>query len=478
MKDDSKTSFSKTLALLKNGLSAAVTQVVGNSLFDNLGSKREGKARTNSSPNSQPQRGSDTPDKKKARVSSPSAGNFDKQSPVCNGCGRWLSDKHSHETCDYIKKRLPGYNAQWETVPWELSDACKALKDKIFKSNPGREGPYYLPPPPKPGNRNDSNTKGMVCCNTLSYPNPDSLPLIKGTLMAEPRTTIRREGAAAVMENRPIMDLPTERDNDNIEYSQRLIDKSITIFIDTGSGDNFISTQFAESLINYGYEPILSTTICEVCSPFKETCVPCGHTFSIDLTIKDDNGDSINLNVVAKTLPIKHSLIIGLKDIRENNLMWRFPGVFLSKDFTGYLEGNLLWSYLRAMFKEHLSRGNHERLRASIISIEGDKRLERTAESWDSLEHATVALAVSDAPLRKFEDRIDSSPDPGQSPEQSSTHPLPHRNSQSEDTLQKEMERQRPHTGPVISKKRKKSSKEEKGRQAQSAERGHSGRKA
>jgi hypothetical protein len=127
------------------------------------------------------------------------------------------------------------------------------------------------------------------------------------------------------------------------------------------------------------------------------------------------------------------------------------------------------------MFKEHLSRGNHERLRASI---EGDKRLERTAESWDSLEHATVALAVSDAPLRKFEDRIDSSPDPGQSPEQSSTHPLPHRNSQSEDTLQKEMERQRPHTGPVIIKKRKKSSKEEKGRQAQSAERGHSGRKA
>ena len=73
------------------------------------------------------------------------------------------------------------------------------------------------------------------------------------------------------------------------------------------------------------------------------------------------------------------------------------------------------------MFKEHLSRGNHERLRASI---EGDKRLERTAESWDSLEHATVALAVSDAPLRKFEDRIDSSPDPGQSPEQISTHPL------------------------------------------------------
>ena len=125
--------------------------------------------------------------------------------------------------------------------------------------------------------------------------------------------------------------------------------------------------------------------------------------------------------------------------------MWRFPGVFLSKDFTGYLEGNFLWSYLRAMFKEHLSRGNHERLRASI---EGDKRLERTAESWDSLCYATVALAVSDATSRKLARRIEPSPDPGQSPEQSSTHPLPHDDPQS-GAPKEEKERQRPLIGPV-----------------------------
>jgi hypothetical protein len=156
-----------------------------------------------------------------------------------------------------------------------------------------------------------------------------------------------------------------------------LNNNSITIFVDTGSGDNFISTQYAESLINFGYKPIFSETICEVCSPFKEKCIPCGHTYSINLSIKDDIGDIIKLNVVAKTLPIKHNLILGLKDIRENNLMWRFPGVFLSKDFTGYLEGNLLWSYLRAMFKEHLSRVNRERLR---VSNGEDRRLDRTAE--------------------------------------------------------------------------------------------------
>ena len=50
--------------------------------------------------------------------------------------------------------------------------------------------------------------------------------------------------------------------------------------------------------------------------------------------------------------------------------MWGFPKIFLSKDFTGYLENNLLWSYLRAMFKEHLSRVDQDRWRASI---EGDK---------------------------------------------------------------------------------------------------------
>ena len=170
--------------------------------------------------------------------------------------------------------------------------------------------------------------------------------------MAKPRILKERtdrEAEGKVVITRPPMDLNQPKNNFENKGSQRLRNNLITIFIDTGSGDNFISTQYAESLINYGYIPIIKTTMCEVCSPFTEMCIPCGQTYSLDIIIKDDSGENINLNVVAKSLPIKHDLIIGLRDIKQNNLMWRFPEIFLSKDFTGYLEGNLLWSYLRAI---------------------------------------------------------------------------------------------------------------------------------
>ena len=103
------------------------------------------------------------------------------------------------------------------------------------------------------------------------------------------------------------------------------------------------------------------------------------------------------------------------------------------------------------MFKEHLSRVDQDRWRASI---EGDKRLDRTAESWDSLRYATVELAVSDASLRKHTSRIEPFPNPRQSPEQGSTHPLPHYDPQG-GTPKEYEEDQRPLTGPVRKKKRK-----------------------
>ena len=46
MKNDTKNSFSKSIALLRNGLSKAIREVVGNFLFDNLSSKGDGKARS------------------------------------------------------------------------------------------------------------------------------------------------------------------------------------------------------------------------------------------------------------------------------------------------------------------------------------------------------------------------------------------------------------------------------------------------
>ena len=106
------------------------------------------------------------------------------------------------------------------------------------------------------------------------------------------------------------------------------------------------------------------------------------------------------------------------------------------------------------------------------MSIEGDKGLDRTAESWVSVQNATVELAVPDAPLRNFGSRIETSLDPGQSPEQSSKHQLPHEKSQSDS------ESQEPPQGPMKKKKRKSSKLREEGRKARIAMQRHSGRKA
>ena len=95
MKDDAKTSFNKTITLLNNGLSYAIDRVIGSSIFDNCekGSYR-GKTRFSSSP-SHAHRASDSPDSKKKRDKSPSAGLNNKDTAVCNGCGRFITDFHT-----------------------------------------------------------------------------------------------------------------------------------------------------------------------------------------------------------------------------------------------------------------------------------------------------------------------------------------------------------------------------------------------
>jgi hypothetical protein len=82
----------------------------------------------------------------------------------------------------------------------------------------------------------------------------------------------------AATEGALIVKPPADIKEDNIEGSQRLGDKLTTIFIDTGAGDNLVSAQYAEPLIHYGYNPIKTKTICEVCSAFNRTCKPCGQT--------------------------------------------------------------------------------------------------------------------------------------------------------------------------------------------------------
>ena len=115
MNNDPKSSFFNTMNLLNNGLSSAIQHVVGNHIFDGCerGSSRQ-KTKFTSSP-SHAQRASYTPETKKARSKDSSAEMNNKDTPVCNGCGRWISDKHTHDTCEYIKHRLEGHNRDWKT---------------------------------------------------------------------------------------------------------------------------------------------------------------------------------------------------------------------------------------------------------------------------------------------------------------------------------------------------------------------------
>ena len=101
----------------------------------------------------------------------------------------------------------------------------------------------------------------MISCSTLSTTYSHSLPIIQATLMAKPSIAQleveveEEEEAMAATEGALITRPPAELKMDNIEGSQGLSDKLTTIFIDTGAGDNFVSAQYAESLINYGYNP-------------------------------------------------------------------------------------------------------------------------------------------------------------------------------------------------------------------------------
>ncbi len=64
---------------------------------------------------------------------------------------------------------------------------------------------------------------------------------------------------------------------------------------------------------------------------------------------------------------------MGYNSIKQYNLLWRYPSLFLNKSFSGYLQGNLLWSYRNAMFTEYM-RGT---LTAFAESLEGGmKRIE------------------------------------------------------------------------------------------------------
>ena len=115
LKDDKIDSLTKTIALLKDGLDTIVTEILGKSWFDGSDMRGEGKARPKYPANSSG-RDNTSPEKKKARAP------MDETKPTCNECRRWITGRHTQDTCDYIKKRLPGYNESIEDFILNVKD--------------------------------------------------------------------------------------------------------------------------------------------------------------------------------------------------------------------------------------------------------------------------------------------------------------------------------------------------------------------
>ena len=151
MKDDTKTKFQGTLDLLNKGLSAAITEVVGNAIF--TGAEENSKSRTKFSDyHGRNDRRHRSPDNKKPRTgdSSTNDSGKEKDTPICNGCGRWISSSHTQDNCSYIKNRREGYNKDFNKTPWPESEAHRALKEKILAKNPDAKARSSYPHRPDP----------------------------------------------------------------------------------------------------------------------------------------------------------------------------------------------------------------------------------------------------------------------------------------------------------------------------------------
>jgi hypothetical protein len=293
--------------------------------------------------------------------------------PICNGCGRRLTDNHTEDNCWFIKDRLEGWNEEYKTTPWLKSKAAQRLRDM------GKPENMLFLSITKEG-------ESKTCC-TLSNPNLNPLPFISCVILpAQQESQHREEEEEAASISRESL---TRKDRDSAQ-----------IFLDTGSGDDFISDSFAESVINlYGYKPIINSDNCFVCTAYGKECSPCGNKFKLNLLITDDNGQQSILPVMVKTLPIKHKIIIGLNTIKQNNLLWRYPSLFLNESFSGYLQGNLLWRYLNEMFTEHM-RGT-----GAVFpqSFEGKKRRIEPPRLEPECSNPSVELVGSTNPPRERE---------------------------------------------------------------------------
>ena len=109
-----------------------MTNVINNGAFDDRSPMRPKRDRYGSSSSStyedrrkpsprEGDRSKESPNRKKERHSPPlRVKDHVAADPneICNGCGRKLTEKHTEETCWYIKDKLEGYNPHYKSVKW------------------------------------------------------------------------------------------------------------------------------------------------------------------------------------------------------------------------------------------------------------------------------------------------------------------------------------------------------------------------
>jgi len=148
MNADTKKSLATTTRLMKDGYEMVVEELIVNPIYNpSLNPWGKGVSDSNGEIEKSPKRYKDKKKEERSKKRSPSP-NKSKSSkddkkpnegtprPKCPGCGTWLSDYHTTESCTWIKEKKKGYNPNWETESWEESDAGKKAKE---------QGTYFLP---------------------------------------------------------------------------------------------------------------------------------------------------------------------------------------------------------------------------------------------------------------------------------------------------------------------------------------------
>ena len=135
--------FKECLDIINLAMQDAMEQVLNNENFHESHKKRERdyreeRDRRDHSPREESDKRDRSPsrqrkEKRHSPLSSSSSGKVsgttDNSQPLCNGCGKFLFDKHTDSTCWYIRNRLEGWNKDYKSVPCKKSEAAKKLRE-------------------------------------------------------------------------------------------------------------------------------------------------------------------------------------------------------------------------------------------------------------------------------------------------------------------------------------------------------------